>query len=250
MYQVNITDENDKITTYNVPENWDEVTLKQFQKYALYILHKGNNGEEFNLEQLIQITEFFTEIPRTMFEKMDAVDGTLILQNIGDIINTKLDDYISQNNADVLTFTHNDVIYKRILSLNELKTIHFLNIHSWHDNYNKAEDKTRYLYQYLHRIIALSYIPIDKIYTDIDMDKHEKEIKNVSVTTVYSTINFFLSFLEILSINGQLSSKMTEQMTNNLINSHLENLKNQVRFSDSGTFSKIYRQALLNIMKY
>jgi len=182
--------------TINVPTNWNDITIKKYQKF----LEVSKNRDE------IEMLSILCDVPVKLIKKMKVKDRRMIVEKMNTFINKKP----SEELQNIIEFKGKE--YGFIPNFSKLTTGEFVDLESYMKNSNES----------LHYIMSILYRPIvkrqGKFYNiepyNPNLETAEKFL-DLPMTCVLSAFNFFFHLgKNLLAIMNNYSRKEMMKATN------------------------------------
>ncbi|QDP51023.1 MAG: hypothetical protein Unbinned6004contig1002_9 [Prokaryotic dsDNA virus sp.] len=182
--------------TINVPTNWNDITIKKYQKF----LQVSKNGDE------IEMLSVLCNVPVKVIKKIKVKDRKMIVSKMNSFINKKPE----QKLQNIIKFKEKE--YGFIPNFSKLTTGEFVDLESYMKNSNES----------LHYIMSILYRPIvkrqGKFYNiesyNPNLETAEKFL-DLPMTCVLSAFNFFFYLGEnLLEVIANYSKKEMKKANN------------------------------------
>ncbi len=201
--------------TIKLPENIEEITLEQYQRFDKLTKREDLNELSFN-KRLIEI---FTELKYRDIDNISHKDYKDVLEQI-----TKA---LGQDAPFVNRFKIGDVEFGFIPNLDDMSTAEFVDLCKWAEVDEKGEMNTGNF----HRIMAILFRPIIKSDTfknyEIESyngtEKYSALMKQMSLNIVLGSLVFFYHLAKELRLH---TLKYTQEVQAKI--QHRDSLKNGV----------------------
>tara|TARA_R100001163_G_C5067288_1_gene206284 strand:+ start:4594 stop:5196 length:603 start_codon:yes stop_codon:yes gene_type:complete len=182
--------------TINVPTNWNDITIKKYQKF----LQVSKNGDE------IEMLSVLCDVPIKLIKKIKVKDRTMIVAKMNNFINKKP----KQELQNIINFK--GIEYGFIPNFSKLTTGEFVDLESYMKDSNES----------LNYIMSILYRPIvkrqGKFYNiesyNPNLETSEKFL-DLPMTYVLSAFNFFFYLGEnLLGVMNNYSRKEMKKAIN------------------------------------
>ncbi len=182
--------------TINVPTNWNDITIKKYQKF----LQVSKNADE------IEMLSILCDVPVNVIKKIKVKDRIMIIKKMNTFINEKPTGELQ----NIIEFKGKE--YGFIPNFSKLTTGEFVDLESYMKNSNES----------LHYIMSILYRPIvkrqGKFYNIEPYNPNletAKKFLDLPMTCVLSAFNFFFHLgKNLLAIMNNYSKKEMIKATN------------------------------------
>tara|TARA_Y100000592_G_scaffold55960_1_gene88005 strand:+ start:613 stop:1215 length:603 start_codon:yes stop_codon:yes gene_type:complete len=170
--------------TINVPTNWNDITIKKYQKF----LKVSKKNDE------IQMLSVLCNVHEKIIKGMKVKDRKMIIEKMNDFINKEP----KQKLQNIINFKGKE--YGFIPNLSKLTTGEFVDLETYFKNSN---DNLHYIMSVLYRRVTKKQGDFYKVESYTPTEEQAKLFLDLPMTVVLSAYNFFFclgkDLLEVIS---------------------------------------------------